>query len=44
MLNIQGGGDNDEWEGLNMPLYNVPGLVKSNRSTTQEASYTLFFR
>ena len=43
MLEVQGRGGSDEWEGQNMALYNVPGLVKSKRNTTKEVTYTHFY-
>ena len=43
MLEVQGRGDSDNWEGRNMPLYNVPGLIRARRNLTKEVSYTHFF-
>ena len=42
LLKIQSGGQPDEWEGQNMPLYHVPGIKFSGRYTKNK-SYTQFF-
>ena len=43
MLEVQGRGGSVEWEGQNMPLYNVPGLIKSRRNLKKDVTYTHFY-
>ena len=42
MLKIQSEGQADDWEGQNMPLYQVPGIKISSRNTDNK-SYIQFF-
>ena len=39
VLSIQNSGSPIEWEGINTPLYNVPGLPRSERENIPKISY-----
>ena len=42
VLNIQNSGSPIDWEGMNNPLYNFPGLLRSEQENIPKISYKEF--